>query len=86
MKRAKDLVTAVTRAGASWAPSSATRRGPRRLQGEASAKGTRGMVPTAALITPQSSVPEDVVVGRTVTIVPVNPGEPVVQTITVREP
>lgn len=36
-------------------------------------------------ITSLSSVPAGLVVGKTITIVPVNPREPVVQTITVRE-
>jgi len=37
-------------------------------------------------ITSLSSVPEDLVIGKTITIVPVNPREQVVQTITIREP
>lgn len=37
-------------------------------------------------ITSLSSVPEDLVIGKTITIVPVNPREHVVQTITIREP
>lgn len=37
-------------------------------------------------ITSQSSVPEDVVIGKTITLVPVNPRELVVQTITIPEP
>lgn len=36
-------------------------------------------------ITSQSSVPEALVIGKTITIVPVNPREQVVQTITIRE-
>jgi hypothetical protein len=38
------------------------------------------------LITSQSSVPENVMIGKTITLVPVNPREQVVQTITIREP
>ena len=37
-------------------------------------------------ITSLSSVPDGVVIGKTITIVPVNPREQVVQTITIREP
>lgn len=37
-------------------------------------------------ITSLSSVPEDLVIGKTITIVPVDPREQVVQTITIREP
>jgi hypothetical protein len=37
-------------------------------------------------ITSQSSVPGNVVIGKPITIVPVNPGDTVVQTITIRQP
>ena len=37
------------------------------------------------VISPQSTVPEGLVIGKTITIVPVDPREQVVRTITVRE-
>jgi hypothetical protein len=38
------------------------------------------------VITSQSRVPQDLVTGKTITLVPINPREDVVQTITIREP
>jgi hypothetical protein len=38
------------------------------------------------LITSQSSVPENLMIGKTITLVPVNPREQVVQTITISQP